>query len=79
MERCNECENCKKLERVKQRVLACSNPPFSHADDGVVELWNRELAELPCLGGICECCGAPMTDLSGEVPCCSNPYCEVHP
>lgn len=79
MDRCGECENCKKLERVRQRVLACANPPFSHADDDVVELWNRELAELPCLGGVCEYCAAPMTDLGGEVPCCSNPDCECHP
>jgi hypothetical protein len=27
----------------------------------------------------CESCAAPMTDFSGEVPCCSNPHCEVHP
>ena len=32
------------------RVLACCNPPFSHADDGVVTLWTRELARLPCQG-----------------------------
>lgn len=79
MDRCGECENCKKLERVKRRVLACCNPPFSHADDDVTELWNRELASLPCLWQICDYCGAPMNDFSGEVPCCSNPYCEVHP
>jgi len=28
---------------------------------------------------LCEYCGATMTDLSGEVPCCSNPNCECHP
>lgn len=49
MKRCGKCENCKKLERVKQRVLACCNPPFSHADQAVVDLWNRELKELPCV------------------------------
>lgn len=27
----------------------------------------------------CEACGAFMDDCSGEVPCCSNPHCEVHP
>lgn len=26
----------------------CVNPPFAHADDGVVGLWNRELERLPC-------------------------------
>lgn len=48
MKRCGKCENCKKLERVKARVLACANPPFSHADDDVVNLWNTELKRLPC-------------------------------
>jgi hypothetical protein len=28
---------------------------------------------------LCDTCGAPMNDFSGEVPCCSNPHCEVHP
>lgn len=28
---------------------------------------------------LCNTCGAPMNDFSGEVPCCSNPHCEVHP
>lgn len=49
-ERCGECENCKRLEQVKQRVLACIDPPFSHADDGVVAVWNDELIRLPCIG-----------------------------
>lgn len=48
--RCGKCQNCLALERVKQRVLACCNPPFSHADNGVVELWNKELERLPCAG-----------------------------
>jgi len=48
-DRCGNCNNCKKLERVKSRVLACANPPFSHADDDVVNVWNTELAQLPCL------------------------------
>jgi hypothetical protein len=46
--RCGKCKNCLELEKVKARVLACANPPFSHADDGVVELWNKELERLPC-------------------------------
>ncbi len=49
MPRCGKCKNCVDLERIKRRVLACCNPPFSHADDGVVNLWNTELARLPCL------------------------------
>jgi hypothetical protein len=51
MNRCGECPNCKELERIKRRVLACCNPPVSHADDGVVRLWNQELARLPCTKG----------------------------
>ena len=48
--RCGKCQNCRDLARVRSRVLACCNPPFSHADDGVVNLWNTELARLPCTG-----------------------------
>lgn len=48
-ERCGKCTNCENLERVKQKVLACANPPFSHADDGVVNVWNQELTRLHCL------------------------------
>jgi len=48
MRRCGHCNNCLELKRVQQRVLAACNPPFSHADDGVVNLWNAELARLPC-------------------------------
>lgn len=50
MPRCGKCKNCLELERIRRRVLACCNPPFSHADDGVVNLWNTELARLPCTG-----------------------------
>ncbi len=46
--RCGECINCKKLGRIQRAVLAACNPPFSHANDDVVELWNRELLEHPC-------------------------------
>jgi hypothetical protein len=46
--RCGECRNCKQLAKVRERVLACCNPPFSHADQGVLDLWNKELARLPC-------------------------------
>lgn len=49
MKRCGQCENCKKLDRVRVRVLACANPPFSHADDNVIDVWNTELSRLPCL------------------------------
>lgn len=46
--RCGQCNNCKELQQVKERVLACANPPFSHADDDVVTVWNNELARLQC-------------------------------
>lgn len=55
MPRCGKCQNCIDLERIKARVLACCNPIQDgnypsrvHADDGVVNLWNTELARLPC-------------------------------
>jgi len=47
--RCGMCANCIELNRVRVRVLACCNPPFSHADQDVVDLWNTELARLPCI------------------------------
>ena len=48
-ERCGDCETCKWLEKVKKSVLKAANPPFSHVDQGVVDLWNQELQRLPCL------------------------------
>ena len=48
-ERCGDCENCKAVEKMKESVLRTVNPPFSHADGGVVDLWNEELKRLPCL------------------------------
>lgn len=50
MNRCGSCENCRKLEQIKRRVLACCNPPFSHIDQDVVDVWNQELDRLLCLG-----------------------------
>jgi len=56
-DRCGLCSNCRELDRVRSRVLACCNsihagvyPSSHHADDGVVRLWNHELERLPCLG-----------------------------
>ena len=58
MDRCGKCKNCLDLERVRKRVLACCNPPFSHADQDVADVWNSELERLKCLrpsgGDICE-------------------------
>jgi len=44
-----KCANCHKLQRVRERVLACCNPPFSHADQGVVDVWNDAVRDYPCL------------------------------
>lgn len=54
-DRCGECENCKKVERTKRRVLACCGAPnhrgvIHHADDGVVDVWNKALKDWPCTG-----------------------------
>lgn len=49
MMRCGKCENCKQLARVRLRVLRCVNPPFCHADQDVVDVWNKELKRLPCM------------------------------
>lgn len=71
--RCGECPNCLELERVGRRVLAVANPPFSHADDGAVELWNAELARLPCTR--CPHCGSTSpgdTDGDGDCARCAR-------
>lgn len=51
--RCGECHNCKQLEKVQRRVLAVVNivphPPLANEDQGTIDLWNTELARLPCI------------------------------
>ena len=47
--RCGTCKNCVDLERVKRSVLRVCNPPFSHADQDAIDLWNGEVERLPCL------------------------------
>jgi hypothetical protein len=54
--RCGKCKNCVELEKVKSLVLACCAsvkkgiyPSTYHADDGVIQVWNSELARLPCM------------------------------
>lgn len=49
-ERCGKCDNCKMVERARNKVLAVCNPPFSHADQGVVDVWNDVLESYPCIG-----------------------------
>lgn len=67
MPRCGSCENCQELKRVQERVLACCNPPFSHAGQDVADLWNAEVARLSCEGLMyytgtfkCEECSAEL-------------------
>ena len=48
-ESCGICENCRKLDKVKEAVLRVVNPPFSHGDQGTVDLWNSELRRLLCI------------------------------
>jgi len=48
-DRCGKCANCEQLSRVAASVFACCNPPFSHADQDVVDVWNEECERLPCL------------------------------
>jgi len=47
--RCHECKNCLDLEKVRASVFKVANPPFSHACQDVIDLWNTELQRLPCL------------------------------
>ena len=44
-----DCANCVKLRRIQQRTLACCNPPLSHADDGVIAVWNDAVRDFPCI------------------------------
>lgn len=46
-DRCGQCENCKIVQRAAQSCLP--NPPFSHASDHTVQVWNDMLAAHPCL------------------------------
>jgi hypothetical protein len=47
--RCGECDNCRKLDSIKDSVLRCVNPPFSSADDDVISVWNSAVENLPCM------------------------------
>jgi hypothetical protein len=46
--RCGTCTACKHIERVKPTILRCANPPFSHATDDTVKVWNQTLFDNPC-------------------------------
>lgn len=45
---CGVCSNCKKLETLKHLILRATNPPFSHADDDVVAVWNDGVQYYRC-------------------------------
>lgn len=47
-DRCGKCENCLKVLEARQAVLKAVNPPFSHADDDVIQVWNDTLQDYPC-------------------------------
>jgi len=44
--RCGECMACREVEQTKKMVMP--NPPFSHASNDSVRVWNTTLAENPC-------------------------------
>jgi hypothetical protein len=46
--RCGKCKACQNVERAKHLALKVANPPFSHADDSTVMLWNDALKMNPC-------------------------------
>lgn len=46
-QRCGRCQACQELDRLKP--AATPNPPFTHASDGLVQVWNTN-----CLTHMCE-------------------------
>lgn len=54
--RCGKCKNCLYIEKVKRSVMKTVNPPFSSLAgqidkvQEVIELWNNELKDHPCIG-----------------------------
>jgi len=49
MNRCGKCDNCLKIDKIKVSILRCCNPPFTHADQDIIDVWNDQLKEFPCL------------------------------
>ncbi len=54
-QRCNNCRNCRIVNGKKHLFLACCGMPnkagvITHADDGVVMVWNDLLKRYPCDG-----------------------------
>lgn len=44
---CGKCDNCLQVRKAQQRLMP--NPPFRHADDHTVYVWNETLKTFPCL------------------------------
>lgn len=44
--RCGECYNCKHVAIMAKGCMA--NPPFTHADQATVDMWNKTLLANPC-------------------------------
>lgn len=44
--RCDKCEACKCVRATAALVMP--NPPFEHADQATVDMWNKTLDENPC-------------------------------
>lgn len=47
-DRCGTCPACIRLERAKRIALSGCNPPFTHANDMLVQAWNNALILNPC-------------------------------
>lgn len=48
MNRCGECDACRRVAVARRSVLRVANPPFSHASTETVVLWNQILADNIC-------------------------------
>ena len=66
-DRCGECLKCKNVERVRLRCLAACNPPFTHADSGVINVWNDALKTWPCTANTAKVYEAPKLERLGCV------------
>ena len=47
-DRCGLCSACLHVQATQKLVLAAANPPFSHATQRDVDMWNSTLADNPC-------------------------------
>jgi hypothetical protein len=75
MNRCGRCEACKRIKLAKQ--CCAPNPPFNHASQSTIDVWNRTLEENPCQSEdrvACATCGRnmPSERLELGLAHCSN-------